>query len=85
MAAAAVHQRSVTKHGNRRLRAALVELAWLVCRYQPDYRRCAMGAALAGRDRSAKKKAVVAIARRLAVDLCGWRPAGDRRALACGC
>jgi transposase len=63
---------SVSKHGNRRLRAALVELAWLVCRYQPTYPPVLRWArVLAGRDRSARKKAVVAIARRLAVDL--WR------------
>jgi hypothetical protein len=28
---------SVTKHGNGRLRAALVELAWRLLRYQPRY------------------------------------------------
>jgi transposase len=28
---------SVTKHGNRRLRAALVELAWRMVRFQPRY------------------------------------------------
>src|SRR5450755_944391 len=30
-------QGSVTKHGNPRLRAALVELAWRLVRFQPDY------------------------------------------------
>ncbi len=63
---------SVTKHGNRRLRAALVEVAWLLFRYQPDYppvRRWLK--VLAGKQRPAKKKAIVAVARRLAVDL--WR------------
>ena len=28
---------SITKHGNGRLRAALVELAWPMVRYQPQY------------------------------------------------
>ena len=28
---------SITKHGNGRLRAALVELAWRMVRYQPQY------------------------------------------------
>jgi transposase len=31
-------QTCVTKHGNPRLRAALVELAWRLVRFQPDYR-----------------------------------------------
>ena len=29
--------RSITRHGNSRLRAALVELAWRLVRYQPQY------------------------------------------------
>ena len=63
---------SVTKCGNQRLRAALVELAWLIARYQKDYPpavRCRL--VLSGKNRSAKKKAIVALARKLAVDL--WR------------
>ena len=63
---------SVTKHGNQRLRAALVELAWLIVRYQPMYppaRSCR--AVILGKNRSARKKAIVALARKLAVDL--WR------------
>jgi transposase len=63
---------SVNKCGNRRLRAVLVELAWLLPRYQPRYLPLARWkAVLSGTNRSAKKKAVVALARRLAVDL--WR------------
>src|SRR5438067_11489199 len=31
-------QSCVTKHGNTRLRAALVELAWRMVRFQPNYR-----------------------------------------------
>jgi transposase len=63
---------SITKHGNQRLRAALVEVAWLIARYQPDYppaKQCRL--VLAGKNRSARKKAIVALARKLAVDL--WR------------
>ena len=63
---------SITKHGNQRLRAALVEVAWLVSRYQPNYgpaKQCRL--VLAGKNRSARKKAIVALARKLAVDL--WR------------
>jgi transposase len=65
---------AITKHGNRRLRTALVELAWRCVRYQPDYppmqkwRAVLLSAKAAG---SAKKKAIVALGRRLAIDL--WR------------
>src|SRR5438094_1564952 len=68
-------QSCVTKHGNPRLRAALVELAWRLVRFQPNYkpifkwrRLLAKGAFATG---AARKKAIVAVARQLAVDL--WR------------
>jgi transposase len=68
-------QSCVTKHGNPRLRAALVELAWRLVRFQPDYkpiikwqRTLRRGALATG---AARKKAIVAVARQLAVDL--WR------------
>jgi transposase len=68
-------QSGVTKHGNPRLRAALVELAWRLVRFQPEYkpvvkwrRVLAKGALATG---AARKKAIVAVARQLAVDL--WR------------
>ena len=68
-------QTCVTKHGNPRLRAALVELAWRLVRFQPEYkavvkwrRVLAKGALATG---AARKKAIVAVARQLAVDL--WR------------
>ena len=32
---------SIDKHGNPRVRAVLVELAWLLPRYQPDYKALA--------------------------------------------
>jgi transposase len=63
---------SVNKCGNRRLRAVLVELAWLLPRYQGGYLPLLQWkGVLSGTNRSAKKKAIVALARRLAVDL--WR------------
>jgi transposase len=68
-------QSCVTKHGNPRLRAALVELAWRLVRFQPNYkpvvkwRRILQKGALA--TGPARKKAIVAVARQLAVDL--WR------------
>jgi transposase len=68
-------QSCVTKHGNPRLRAALVELAWRLVRFQPNYkpiikwnRVLRHGALATG---AARKKAIVAVARQLAVDL--WR------------
>jgi transposase len=68
-------QGSVTKHGNPRLRASLVELAWRLVRFQPDYPPVkarlpllAKGAKATG---AARKKAIIAVARHLAVDL--WR------------
>ena len=68
-------QSCVTKHGNPRLRAALVELAWRLVRFQPSYKPVlkwrailAKGALATG---AARKKAIVAVARQLAVDL--WR------------
>jgi transposase len=68
-------QSCVTKHGNPRLRAALVELAWRLVRFQPNYKpivkwrdTLSKGALATG---AARKKAIVAVARQLAVDL--WR------------
>ncbi|MBE7538079.1 MAG: IS110 family transposase [Opitutaceae bacterium] len=62
-------QGSISKHGNPRMRHLLVEAAWRLLRWQPDYPplkklRQALGA-------RARKRAVVAVARRLAIDL--WR------------
>ena len=71
-------QNCVTKHGNPRLRAALVELSWRLVRFQPNYKPVVKwrqilapqprGALATG---AARKKAIVALARQLAVDL--WR------------
>jgi hypothetical protein len=69
------YQSCVTKHGNPRLRAALVELAWRLVRFQPNYKpivkwrqTLTKGALASGPER---KKAIVAVARQLALDL--WR------------
>lgn len=68
---------SVNKCGNRRLRTVLMELAWLLVRFQPRYFPLQRWkAVLSGTNRSAKKKAIVALARRLVVDL--WRIATGR-------
>jgi transposase len=65
---------SITKHGNRRLRTALIELAWRCVRFQPEYHPVKHWLPVLANPRAAggaKKKAVVAIGRRLAIDL--WR------------
>ena len=68
-------QSCVTKHGNPRLRAALVELAWRLVRFQPNYKPIKKCKRLLGKSAlatgAARKKAIVAVARQLAVDL--WR------------
>ncbi len=68
-------QSCVTKHGNPRLRAALVELAWRLVRFQPNYKPILKWKRLLGKGAlatgAARKKAIVAVARQLAVDL--WR------------
>lgn len=64
----------ITKHGNRRLRTALIELAWRSVRFQPEYspikrwRSILMNPQVTS---AQKKKAIVAVGRRLAIDL--WR------------
>jgi transposase len=66
---------SVTKRGNPRLRSALVECAWRLVRFQPQYppvkQRLGVLAKGARATGAARKKAIVAVARHLAVDL--WR------------
>ena len=66
---------SVTKHGNPHLRAALVECAWRMVRFQPNYppvkKRLSVLAKGARATGAQRKKAIVAVARHLAVDL--WR------------
>jgi len=67
-------QGSINKHGNRRLRTALVECMWRFVCFQPGYRgfkkwRKVLLESRAGRPR--RKKAIVAVARAFAVDW--WR------------
>src|SRR5215471_3076267 len=64
----------VAKRGNPRLRAALVECARRMVRFQPNYpvkKRLAILAKGAHATGAQRKKAIVAVARHLAVDL--WR------------
>jgi transposase len=72
-------QGPITKHGNPRLRHVLIETAWRLTRFQPGYRAVARYHAVLGAPgstRPARKKAIVAVARQLAVDL--WRIATGR-------
>jgi transposase len=67
-------QGAITRHGNPRLRHLLVEAAWRMFVFQPQYHAIEKWRqALAERklSTSRKKKIIVAIARQLAVDL--WR------------
>lgn len=66
----------ITKHGNARLRTALIELAWRFVLWQRDCPLVKKWWSILGSLRTskgAKKKAIVAIARQLAVDLWRWR------------
>ena len=75
---------SVTKRGNPRIRAALVECAWRMVRFQPQYppvqKRLAVLAKGSRALGAVRKKAIVAVARRLAVDL--WRVHTGRKTAA---
>lgn len=67
-------QGSISQHGNPRLRAARVELAWRVIRWQPQYPPQRKWYAVLASKKvggAMRKKTVVAIGRRLAIDL--WR------------
>jgi transposase len=69
-----VRQGSVTKVGNPVLRAILVEMAWRLVRYQPDCHAVKRWKHILKDKRAgsrARKRAIVAVARVLAIDL--WR------------
>lgn len=74
-------QGAINKHGNPRLRAALVEAVWRLLRHQPGWVRW-----LKMRDKwlqaakARRKQLLIALARQLAVDL--WRLATGRTTLA---
>lgn len=70
------HLLPITKHGNVRLRTALVELAWRLVVWQRDCPLVKKWWPVMGNpkaSRAARKKAIVAIARQMAVDLWRWR------------
>lgn len=68
----------ISKQGNRRVRALLIEMAWMWLRYQPDSaltrwftRRTGSGTADPAAGKRSKRVAIVAVARKLVVSL--WR------------
>ena len=62
-------QGSINRHGNPRVRHQLVEAVWRLEQWQPDY--APLQKLRAAKGSRARRRAVVAIARRLAIDL--WR------------
>ena len=62
-------QGAISKHGNPRVRHCLVEAAWRLLQWQPDYAPLKKLRAATGQ--RTRKRLVVAAARRLAIDL--WR------------
>jgi transposase len=67
---------SITKAGNRRLRTELVELAWRLLLYQHDYYLVKKWQAILlnpKAHRRARKRAIIAFARQLLVDLWRWK------------
>jgi transposase len=65
---------SIDKQGNRRVRRALIEAVWRLLLWQPHYPPLERLSAAKGQ--RARKRAVVAVARRLAIDI--WRLATGR-------
>jgi transposase len=66
----------ITKHGNVRLRTALIELAWRLVIWQRDCKLVRKWWPVLSQlkaTKGARKKAIVAIARQMAVDLWRWR------------
>lgn len=70
------HLLSITKHGNTRLRTALIVLAWRLVLWQPTSKLVQKWRPVLANpkaSKAARKKAIVAIARQMAVDLWRWR------------
>jgi transposase len=70
------HLLPITKHGNVRLRTALIELAWRLVVWQRESALVKKWWHVFGNPKAtkaAKKKAIVAMARQMAVDLWRWR------------
>ena len=69
---------SITKVGSARLRAKSIELVWRLIRFQPNYGPILhWRQSLCGSNKVLKKKAVVAVARRVVIDI--WRMRTGRK------
>ena len=69
---------SITKVGSARLRSWLIELAWRLPRFQPNYPPIVQwGQSLCSSNKVIKKKAAVAVARRVAIDI--WKMRTGRK------
>ena len=66
-----MREQGISKAGNRRVRATMVELAWSWLRYQPDSGLSAWYRSRFGVGQRARRIGIVALARRLLVAL--WR------------
>jgi len=64
---------SIDRMGNGRVRALLVEAVWRFLRWQPEWKAAQRLKLKLADGTSMRKKAVVALARQLAVDLWRWR------------
>jgi transposase len=67
---------SITKSGSAYLRTLLIELAWRMVRYQPNYKAVKKWAHILSNKkvhRRHRKRAIVALARQLAVDIWKWQ------------
>jgi transposase len=63
---------SITKVGSPRIRVLIIEMVWRLLLFQPNYGPILQWQeALGGKNKALKKKAVVAVARRLLVDI--WK------------
>lgn len=68
----------ISKQGNRRVRALLVEMAWLWLRYQPHSALSSWFARYcSGAGKRSRRIAIVAVARRLAIALWRYLKAGE--------
>ena len=68
------HQRlgSITKVGSPRIRTLIIEMVWRLLLFQPNYAPIVQwNEALRGNNKALKKKAVVAVGRRLLIDI--WK------------
>jgi transposase len=69
---------SITKVGSPRLRSWLIELAWRLPRFQPNYPPIVQWRqSLCSHNKVIKKKAIVAVARRVAIDI--WKMRTGRK------